>query len=113
MRVIKGETIDVFVPSSQVQDAFGAPIKTYTKVSVDNVVRHPAEAEDYTDTNRPEGTVIGWVLHFPKTYTASLRECKVEVEGQMYDIEGDPQAYMLVNTPTPWNRKAYAVRTEG
>ena len=111
--MIKGETIDVYVPSYNTQDAFGAPNRTYTKVSVDNVVRHPAEAQDYIDSNRPEGTIVGWVLHFPKTYTDSLRECRVMVEGQLYDIEGDPQAYMTVNTPTPWNRRAVAVRTEG
>lgn len=111
--MIKGETVTVYRPGATLTDAFGAPVKTWTAETVENVVRHPAEAEDYTESNRPEGTIIGWVLHFPKTYTASLRECRVEVEGELYDIEGDPQAYMLVNTPTPWNRRAYAVRTEG
>lgn len=111
--MIRGETIDVYVPAASSLDAFGSPIRTYTKVSVDNVLRHPAEAQDYIDSNRPEGAIIAWVLHFPKTFTASLRECRVEVEGEMLDIEGDPKGYMLVNTPTPWNRRAYAVRTEG
>lgn len=111
--MIKGETVTVYRPGATLTDAFGAPVKTWTAETVENVVRHPAEAEDYTESNRPDGTIIGWVLHFPKTYTASLRECRVEVEGELYDIEGDPQAYMLVNTPTPWNRRAYAIRTEG
>jgi hypothetical protein len=111
--MIKGETVTVYRPGATLTDAFGAPVKTWTAETVENVVRHPAEAKDYTESNRPEGTIIGWVLHFPKTYTASLRECRVEVEGELYDIEGDPQAYMLVNTPTPWNRRAYAIRTEG
>lgn len=111
--MIKGEQVTVYRPSATLTDAFGAPVKTWTAETVENVVRHPAEAKDYTESNRPEGTIIGWVLHFPKTYTASLRECRVEVEGELYDIEGDPQAYMLANTPTPWNRRAYAIRTEG
>lgn len=111
--MIKGETVTVYRPGATLTDAFGAPVKTWTAETVENVVRHPAEAKDYTESNRPEGTIIGWVLHFPKTYTASLRECRVEVEGELYDIEGDPQAYMLVNTPTPWNRRAFAIRTEG
>lgn len=111
--MIKGEEVTVYRPGATLTDAFGAPVKTWTAEKVSNVVRHPAEAEDYTDSNRPEGSVIGWVLHFPKDYTASLRECRVEVEGELYDIEGDPQAYMIANTPTPWNRRVYAVRTEG
>lgn len=111
--MIKGEPISVFRPSSTTTDAFGAPVRIWTEEQVSDVVRHPADAQDYLDTNRSDGTIIAWVLHFPKTYTASLRGCQVEVEGERYDIEGDPQAFMLVNTPTHWNRKAYAIRTEG
>ncbi len=111
--MIKGETISVLRPSTNSQDPFGAPVVEYSEESVDNVVIHPADPSDYTDTNRPEGAIIQWVLHFPKTYTESLRECKVVVRGGTYDIEGDPMPFMDVNTPTPWNRRAYALRTEG
>ena len=54
--MIKGEQVTVYRPSATLTDAFGAPVKTWTTETVDNVVRHPAEAEDYTESNRPEGT---------------------------------------------------------
>lgn len=111
--MIKGEQVIVLHPSSSSTDPFGAPIKEYTEEPVENVVIHPSDPSDYTATNRPEGTTIQWVLHFPKTYTASLRECLVNVRGEVYAIEGDPMPFMNVNTPTPWNRKAYALRIEG
>lgn len=111
--MIVGETITVLHPSTDATDPFGAPIKEFVEESVENVVIHPAEPSDYTDTNRPDGALIQWVLHFPKSYTASLRECRVVVRGETYDIEGDPMPYMNENTPTPWNRRAYAMRLEG
>lgn len=111
--MIKGETVTVLSPGAEAQDPFGAPIRSYTAESVDNVVIHPSDPEDYTAGNRPDGAIVQWVLHFPKTYTASLRECKVVVRGETYDVEGDPMPYMDVNTPTPWNRRAYALRVEG
>lgn len=111
--MIQGEAIVVMRPSSEEVDPFGSPIKAYSSETVENVVIHPSDPSDYTDSNRPEGATIQWVLHFPKTFTDSLRECKVEVRGEVYDIEGDPMPYMDVNTPTPWNRRAYALRIEG
>lgn len=111
--MIKGEMVTVLFPGSESVDPFGSPITEYESMDIDNVVIHPSDPSDYTDSNRPEGAVIQWVLHFPKSFTDSLRECKVVVRGETYDIEGDPMPYMDVNTPTPWNRRAYALRTEG
>ena len=111
--MIKGETVAVLHPSADGSDPFGAPVRQYEPETVENVVIHPADPSDYTETNRPDGALVQWVLHFPKTYTASLRECKVVVRGETYDVEGDPMPYMEVNCPTPWNRRAYALRVEG
>lgn len=111
--MIRGEQVIVLHPTIDSVDPYGAPVVSYAEDVVENVVIHPSDPSDYTDTNRPEGTLIQWVLHFPKTYTADLRECLVEVRGERFAIEGDPKPYMDVNTPTPWNRRAYALRVEG
>lgn len=43
-------------------------------------------------------------FHFPKTYTASLRDCQIRYGGREYPVIGDPQPYLDANCPGEWNR---------
>lgn len=54
------------------------------------------------DATRPNGVRVAYTLHFPKTYTASLRDCAVEVRGTRYTVVGDPKQYTPENTPGPF-----------
>ena len=85
----------------------------YTTTTVGNVLWHEASTDEMDESNRMFGVTCDLSLDFPKSYTASLEGCTVTVNGDEYRILGDPQGYMPANTPTPWNRRAMAVRADG
>lgn len=83
-------------------DTYGQPAREV----VDGVLVAPDDTAGMA-ANRPDGTSTVLVLHFPKTYTASLRGCSVELPApwsDTYRVIGNPMPYMDENTPTPWNR---------
>ena len=65
------------------------------------------------DATRPEGVAVAYTLHFPKTYSGSLRGCSVEVRGETYDVVGDPQRTTEAATPGPFNMAAEVTRADG
>ncbi len=85
-------------------------VDTYIEEYVDDVLVSPAGTEDNLKEN-PEGVTVDYVFHFPYWYEQSLRDCRINFEGEQYAIVGDPRGYMPENTPTSWNRpvKAYLV----
>ena len=58
---------------------------------------------------------ISYALGIPKTFTGSLRGCKVRRlrDGQVFSIMGNPQPLPTELCPTPWNREALAVIVDG
>ena len=104
--MIRGATVTVQTPHAGAADRFGNATRTYTQGAVDNVLIVPGASPDL-EAGRPEGVKVGYTLHFPKSYTASLEGCLVTLPapyGGTYKVVGDPQPYMDANTPTPWNR---------
>lgn len=70
---------------------------------VDNVLVAPGTGDDVVGSIRPDGVKVAWTLHFPKTYTGSLRGARVKVRGgDARPVIGDPAPYTLANTPTRW-----------
>lgn len=71
---------------------------------VENVLVAPGPTADM-EASRPDGVTVALTLHFPKTYTASLEGCSVELpepwEGT-YHVIGNPMPYM--RSPGQWNR---------
>lgn len=71
---------------------------------VENVLVAPGPTADM-EASRPDGVTVALTLHFPKTYTASLEGCSVELpepwEGT-YRVIGNPMPYM--RSPGQWNR---------
>ena len=65
------------------------------------------------DATRPEGVAVVYTLHFPKTYSGSLRGCSVEVRGETYDVVGDPQRTTETATPGPFNLTVEVTRADG
>lgn len=100
------------VPTGDV-DAMGESITEEERESIPDVLWAPHSAADIDDAQRPHGDVDAIKLHFPKSYTASLAGCDVEVAGQRYRVQGDPVGFLPHLTPGRWNRPVVARRAEG
>ena len=71
---------------------------------VENVLVAPGPTADM-EASRPDGVTVALTLHFPKTYTASLEGCSVELSAPWagtYRVIGNPMPYM--RSPGQWNR---------
>jgi hypothetical protein len=97
-----GETVFIETKVETGRDAFNAPIYEYQDVPVENVLTAPGPRSDITDSNRPDGHLVRYTLHFPKTFTANLEGLRVRVRGNYYRVIGKPDHYQAENTPTQW-----------
>lgn len=96
------------------RNAHNQPIYDWVPETVSDVLVAPGPRADIADAMRPEGTVVAWNLHFPKTYTGSLRGARVRVRGGApCPVVGDPQPYTLENTPTKWHLPVEVSRADG
>lgn len=104
--MIKGITASVELRVRDARDAFGNDVEAYAApVDVSPVLVTPGACAEL-DSVRPEGVVVAFTAHFPKTWTGSLRGAQVTLPapwGGPYKVVGDPKPYMPQNTPTPWN----------
>ena len=103
--MIKGASVIVHFPVAGAVDRFGNAIETWTQATVDDVLISPGATADL-EASRPEGVTVAYSLHFPKTFTASLEGCKVELPAPysgVYRVIGAPGQYMDENTPTCWH----------
>ena len=103
--MIKGASVIVHFPVAGAVDRFGNAIETWTQATVDDVLISPGATADL-EASRPEGVTVAYSLHFPKTFTASLEGCKVELLAPysgVYRVIGAPGQYMDENTPTRWH----------
>lgn len=98
-----GEKVVVERPVETGRNSHNQPIVEWVPETVDDVLVAPGPRADIPDTARPAGVVIAWNLHFPKTFTGSLRGARIRVRGGApCEVVGDPQPYTLENTPTRW-----------
>lgn len=100
------KTIDVVVlrPEMIGIDDFNAKVYEWIEEPDEIEIIATPGASTELDSSRPDGVVVSWTLHFPKTYTSSLKGCRVRVYGIEYKVVGDPQPYMPENTPGVFNR---------
>lgn len=111
---IKGETV-VLVSREQIGTRpGGSPEYAYVETPVENVLVGPGPLADLADANRPEGTKVVFNLHFPKTFSGSLRGASIKVRGGgPLAVVGDPQPYTPENTPGDWNMPVEVENVEG
>ena len=86
-------------------DRLGNPIMEASEQAVGNVLVQPGATMDM-EASRPEGAVVAFTLHFPKTWTGPLEGCEIDLPqpwGGTYRVIGSPAPYMDENTPTPWH----------
>lgn len=112
--MIQGERVTLFAQVKGSEDSYGVPSIEYrAQRTIENVLVAPSGTADLEPGMRPDGDSVTLTLHFPKTYTGSLRSARVDVRGVMYEVVGDPQPYTDQNIPGPWNRPATVRLVEG
>ena len=112
--MIRGETVTVITRAVTGQDSKGNDVYGETRTDVSDVLVAPGPRTDLPVVDHPEGTVIAFNLHFPKSFTGSLRGAQVIVRGSdPLDVVGDPQPYTNANTPGKWNRPVEVKRGDG
>lgn len=100
-----GEQVIIWTPTTTYDENMDEVIR-WTPETVDDVLIDPSVGSDVEGNARLDGTRAAMRLHFPKTFSASLRGCKVTVRGRDYRVIGDPQPYTDANTPTRWHMPA-------
>ena len=111
-RLLTGESVLVLTPAVSYDEYNNENIE-WQSVTVQNVVVAPATTTDEDDTARPHGTKAKYTLAFPKTFTGSLRGCRVSVRGQEFEVIGDPMPNTAENCPTSWWLKVEVQDVEG
>ena len=109
--LIPTETVTVLRPSVERDDLGEPTLGEPTREAVRCVVCPGATSD--MDATRPEGVTVAYTLHFPKTYSGSLRGCSVEVRGIRYDVVGDPQRTTDAATPGPFDMAVEMTRADG
>ena len=120
--MIRGVSVTVLRPVAGGRDRLGnetsgEPIRE----TVDNVLIAPGGESGTTsdmEAQRTDGDTLSLQVHFPKTYTQSLRGCTLELPGRWaefnpYRVEGNPMPYIDANTPTSWHMPVRAVSARG
>lgn len=110
--LIAGEAVTVRTPTVG-YDEHMEEVTTWDEATVQNVVVTPGATSDVLDSTRPDGTRVDYTLGFPKTFTESLRGCRVVVRGVECAVVGDPQPYTADNVPGGHNYTVEAVRVDG
>lgn len=112
--MIVGETVQVIRREKVGENAHGQAIYETSTTSVDNVLVAPGPLAEMPDSARPNGTTVAWNLHFPKTFSGSLRGASIRVRGgEPCKVIGDPHPYTPENTPTDWWMPVEVERADG
>lgn len=113
--MFSAQTAHVRLRNRNNRDGFGNDAESYAEPVPVDVLVQPGSCKDL-DATRPEGVRVALTLHFPKTWTESLRRAKVELGGRYegeYRVVGDPRPYMDANCPTPWNMPVEVEAVDG
>ena len=102
----------VVITREYVTDALGEVTETTETYSNADVLVCPASTEDLAET-RPDGDKIVYNIHFKKGWSVPLRGAIIELRGERFRVDGDPQCYTVENCPTPFNLKVSVVRADG
>ena len=105
--MINDEPITLLTPTIA-YDENKDEIETWTETELRVLFATPTTTQ-IDENMRLYGVRVGFIVHFPKTFTASVRGCKIfrPRDGRTYDVAGDPQPYPPENCPShvPWNRE--------
>ena len=108
--LLAGETVHILRP--EFDYSTGDAVATWSRERVDGVLVGPASTSGIADAMRPEGTRTVYRLAFPKGYSRSLRGCRVEISGEVFEVRGDPRPVRR-RLLSRWSMEAEAVRCDG
>lgn len=112
--MIHGERVTLFAQVKGAEDSYGVPSVEWRAQSVvENVLVAPSGTADLEPGMHADGDSTLLDLHFPKTFTESLRGMRIVVRGKTWQVIGDPQSYSDQNVPGAWNRPAKVRLVEG
>ena len=126
---LAGEGVTVWRPSVTYDERMD-PVTTWVPEHVDNVLFGRPSTEDVDGAMRAYGVHVQYTLGIPKSYTASLRGCRVtrdrdattaatttttgpEMWEPTYVVAGDPAPLPPELCPTDWNREALVGWADG
>ena len=114
MALFKGEPVTIKTPIIT-YDENKDEVATWTEIELDNVLFGRPTTEQVDEAMRLYGVHAQYTLGIPKTFTDSLRGCKVyrPRDGRTYTIAGDPMPIPPEICQTPWNREAIAGWVDG
>jgi hypothetical protein len=111
---MRGEDVIVSKPVVIGRDRLNAPLYgSPDRELVQGVLVAPGPRSDLLATDRPDGTVVRFTLHFPKSYGGDLGDSQVEVRGKPYKVVGDPAPYTMSDTPGNWHMPVEVVDVNG
>lgn len=107
----------VYSPIRGAKDRLGNPVRSFDSgTAVGGLLVSPGGTDDL-EAARPDGAEIALTVHFPKTWTASLRDCEIELDapydGERWRVIGEPKPYMDANTPGDWYLPVEVARANG
>ena len=110
--MISGEAVYVisYIPNGN--DELGAPIMMEVTKEVKRVVVFPGARKDASEDTRPQGVVVAYTLHFPKTFKDDVTGCDVIVRGHRCHVIGHPDREPPP-CPTNWNMTVEVSYVEG
>lgn len=111
MQLIKTETVTVR-RETVTYDELGEVEGVETESEDVQCVVEPGSSSDL-DATRPNGVLVSFTVHFPKTYKTSLRGALLVLRGETYSVVGDPKGYTEANTPGQFNRTVEVSATDG
>lgn len=113
--MITGESVIVETHTAIGHDTHNEPIYEWVQQSVENVLVAPGPRTDIPDVARPEGVVVAYNLHFPKTFDGELEGGRIRLrdEPEPLLVIGAPRPYTLENTPTDWWMPVEVRRADG
>lgn len=110
----KGRTITVRPVVFGDKDAYGNQERSYGEpVSVSDVLIAPADPVSEIEDGRPYGTSIAYSLYVPKGVDVPFRGARIEIDGEEFDVLGDPRPYPAELTPGKRNLVVKVVRHDG
>ncbi len=105
--MISGETVTVLRPTTTYDERMD-PVTTWESETMDNALFDHPTTEDIDASMRAYGVLVSYRMHVPKSYTSSLRDCRIQrARGYTYEVIGDPQP--LQWSPLDWDRAAMLV----
>lgn len=94
-------------------DAHNDAVYERRRTEVGGVLVCPVDPADSSEGFRPDGAIVAYELHFPKSYAGDLYGARVEVRGKPFRVVGRPLRYTAENVPGKWNMRARVEEVDG